>query len=296
MNKKIRKNGIDTMNDKKTNYDSTPAVEENLDEPLEDAFDISEGGFNIFETADYPDDQEEDSADIIQGEHYNTFSLAENIDEDPEDVFDIMSGEYDEERFPLTSSTEHDNKKQLGKVGEFISQRSPVKPSVKKNGGLIIALAICSALIIFLLWTLFGVLYTNNYNEYLYEEYHHGIDVKYINPDFVFFVTIGEKSLPVIESDSPNYYKTVNGKFFSPGTLTTSDGSTVTGSSRLLPAFDSSLIGKTVTTESQLQKTEYEIYSIGEYTPQNSSEEFVIYIEDSSSSTGYTALFAKPSK
>lgn len=270
--------------------DDTPFVG-TLDTPFEDALDLSDGEFDLFEKKPTVEDTNDESVDITHGK-FDVFALSKREDIETEESFDIISKEENSERFPLTSVSESDRRNKQGESGDFIHKKTPVKPNSKKRGGIITAAITCVILIVFLAWTVFGIAYTNKYNKYIYKEFLNGIDVEFINPDFAFFITVDGKTLPVIKSETPKHFTTFNGKFFSPGTLT-ANGTAVTGSSRLLPSFTPSLVGTTVVIENGLQKTEYEIYSIGEYSLQPPSEELVIYIEDKSSSTGYTALYAK---
>lgn len=264
---------------------------EDPDAPFDDALDIMGGSLDIFEKSGADNVPFECPIDMTE-EKYDVFSLSENDDKAIESAVDLTAGQTSE-LFPLKSGTERDHIIKNGDVGDFVTPRAPVKKKKRLRGGVIASAAVCSILIFFLIWTLIGTVYTNKYNAYIYNEFLRGADVEYTNPDFIFFMTVDGKTLPVIKSDTPKYYVTFNGNLFPPGTLTSSDGNAITGSPKLLPAFDSDITGTVLIIESRGQKSEYEVCSLGDYDPQESYDTPTVFIEDKSSATGYTAIFTQ---
>lgn len=263
---------------------------EEPDAPDEDAFELMGDTLDVFEKKHTDDTPFEDAVDFTE-KKYDVFALAESKDEPDEDAFDI-SEKSDSEPFPLKSGIERDTPRG-NEAGNFIPSKSPVKSKKKIRGGVILSMILCAVLIVFLIWTLVGTVYTNKYNAYIYNEFLHGADVEYINPDFLFFITLDGNTLPVVKSDKPMYYKSFNGNFFAPGTLTSKDGCAVTGSPKLLPSINSSLVGKTLITEKHGERIEYEIYSAGTYNPEYTYDGITVFVTDKASKTGYTAIFTK---
>ena len=303
MKKRIQKKDIDGINDIYEKPMGLPNPQLDSDDifinpndpnaPLEDALDILDGDFNTFAVSTNPDLVADEDATALDGE-YNVFELSGNNDTDAEEnAVDIMSFQRGEERFPLSSSTEQDNNQKHGEIGAGIRDKAPEKTKKKLPAGVVASIITCSALVLFLLWTIFGIIYSTKYNKHIYEQSHQGVDVKFINPDFMYFLIIDDLALPVVQSATPKYYTTLNGNFFAPGTLTTSNGFCITGSPKLLPVIDPTLIGKKITIETRGYLAEYEIHSIGDYDPHQDYDTPTIFIEDKSSQSGYTAIFTK---
>lgn len=259
------------------------------------AFDILHGDFDVYDVFEMKnsDTQSSEGSFDITGDAYSIFSVWEKDDEKVEDSLDMTFENAPEaiEQPTLPDSRAQNNSEP---IGDFTPPKPRIKAKKKINGGIVLSTVVCSLLILFLIWTLIGTIYTNKYNSSVYEDFLNGADVEAINHDFMFFMTFNGKAFPVINSDTPNYYKAFNGSLFAPGTLTSSDGSTVTGSPKLLSSINQSLIGERITIETHDQKTEYEVYSVGVYNPENTYDSLTIFVADKSSETGYTAVFTKP--
>ncbi len=208
------------------------------------------------------------------------FPLSDSSDGlDGESPLDLSKPNLDEERFPLKSGDDL-SRKTLGVEGEILPRsrtrerpRSPIRT---------LAIATVAALVLFVAWMIFGFVYTSYYNASLYSRFHKGITPEIYNEDFDFFLTLDGVTSPVVRSDKKQLVKSFSGIPMVPGTLTSRemDGRyTVTGSSKLLPEINASLVGKTVTLEGVDFTEEYTVTDVSREI--SDTADLIIYVGSS---------------
>ncbi len=173
-----------------------------------------------------------------------------------DDGLDIMNGET-EDLFSLKEIVvpiEDDEPLQ--------KDRPAVKSSVLIKIGAVFTALI---LLIALAWFEVGIIYTENLNKKLYEEFLSGKDIKTVNEDFLFFLKVEGTDiiLPVAESDTPHRFTTFDSRFFYPGSATAKirgNHTVITGPvNSLWDISENDLVGKKIILASPDGNSEYTI-------------------------------------